>query len=246
MAEWSDRAISLGLRRFGETGAILEIFAREHGRRRAMVHGGVSQQKRAPMQPGNTLHVVWKGGEDSLGFYTAEVQSERASRHMADAGALAGLSALADLLAAAMPEGEPRPEMFDVTETVLDMLDEPEVWPALFIRWELGLLSVLGYGLDLTRCALTGAADGLTHVSPRSGRAVCGAAAGDYISRLLPLPGFLCDGSIAPTPVDIHDGFRLTGYFLSQRVFSDLNRAVPEARQLMIDRLQRAGRVCPG
>ena len=245
MADWTDQAISLGLRRFGETGAILEVFAREHGRRRAMIHGGASQKKRGPMQPGNTLVVTWKGAEESLGSFTAEMESERAARHMADAEALAGLSALADLLAAAMPEGEAKPALFDAAETVLDMLGEPEVWPALFIRWELGLLSMLGYGLDLSSCAVSGVTTGLSHVSPRSGRAVCGAEAGEYLSRLLPLPAFLVDGSFAPTPVDIHDGFRLTGHFLSERLFADLNKGMPEARHLMIDRLERAGRLSP-
>lgn len=246
MAEWSDRAISLGLRRFGETGAILEVFAREHGRRRAMIHGGASQKKRGPMQPGNTLQLTWKGGEQSLGFFTAETESERASRHMADAEALAGLLALSELLAAAVPEGEAKPMLFDAAETVLDMLGEPEVWPALFIRWELGLLTTLGYGLDLSSCAISGGNDGLTHVSPRSGRAVRGSEAGDYVGRLLPLPAFLLDATAPPTPVDIHAGFRLTGHFLSERLFSDLNRGIPEARYLMIDRLERAGRLSPG
>jgi DNA repair protein RecO (recombination protein O) len=245
MADWTDRAISLGLRRFGETGAILEVFAREHGRRRAMIHGGGSQKKRGPMQPGNTLHITWKGGEQSLGFFTAETESERAAVHMADAEALAGLMALSEILAAAVPEGEAKPALFDAAETVLDMLGEPEVWPALFIRWELGLLSMLGYGLDLSSCAVSGVTEGLSHVSPRSGRAVCGAEAGEYLNRLLPLPGFLVDGRSAPTPVDIHNGFRLTGHFLSERLFADLNRGMPEARHLMIDRLERAGRLSP-
>ena len=75
--------------------------------------------------------------------------------------------------------------------------------------------------------------------------AVCGAEAGEYLSRLLPLPAFLVDGSFAPTPVDIHDGFRLTGHFLSERLFADLNKGMPEARHLMIDRLERAGRLSP-
>lgn len=243
MAEWSDRAISLGLRRFGETGAILEVFSRVHGRRRAMVYGGSSQKKRAPMQPGNTLAVTWKGGESNLGFFTAETETERAAVHMASAEALAGLSALAELLAAALPEGEAKPALYDAAETVLDSLGNEEVWPALFVRWELGLLAMLGYGLDLQNCAISGANDGLTHVSPKSGRAVRGSEAGDYLDRLLPLPQFLVDNTAPATPVDIHAGFRLTGHFLSERLFSDLNKPVPEARYLMIDRLERAGRL---
>ena len=105
MAEWSDRAISLGLRRFGETGAILEVFARDHGRRRAMVYGGASQKKRAPMQPGNTLNVTWKArAEDNLGFFTAESEIERAAVHMADAEALDKAGVVAAIL---VEDGQP-------------------------------------------------------------------------------------------------------------------------------------------
>lgn len=244
MAEWTDRAISLGLRRFGETGAILEVFARERGRRRALVYGGSSQTKRGPMQPGNSLVVTWKAkSDDSLGFFTAEMERERAARHMADAEALAGLSTLSELLAAALPEGEAKPGLFDAAETLLDLLGEPEVWPALFIKWEMGLLALLGYGLDLDSCAISGGNDGLTHVSPRSGRAVRGSEAGEYLTRLLPLPAFLVDATAPASPVDIHNGFRLTGHFLQERLFSDLNRGMPEARHLMLDRLERAGRL---
>src|SRR6185295_14123955 len=163
MAEWSDRAISLGLRRFGETGAILEVFAREQGRRRGLVHGGASRTKRAPMQAGNTLAVTWKARtDDNLGFFSlAETERERAAVHMADAEALAGLSAVAELLLAALPEGEAKPALYDAAETLLNALDDDTVWPALFVRWEIGLLTMLGYGLDLSRSALSGATEGL-------------------------------------------------------------------------------------
>ncbi|HVY88074.1 MAG TPA: DNA repair protein RecO, partial [Hyphomonadaceae bacterium] len=231
MAEWSDKGISLGLRRLGESGAILDVFTRTNGLRRGMVYGGASRTKRAPMQPGNTLSLTWKARtDDRLGFFSlAETDVERAAIHMADAEALAALSALAELMAASLPEGDAKPQLYDAAETLLDMLGHDEVWPALFVRWELGLLSMLGYGLDLASCAISGANDGLTHVSPRSGRAVRGSEAGDYLSRLLPLPRFLIDASAPATPQDIHSGFRLTGYFLAERLFADLNKPVPEA-----------------
>jgi DNA repair protein RecO (recombination protein O) len=247
MAEWSDRAISLGLRRFGETGAILEVFAREQGRRRGLVYGGASRTKRAPMQAGNTLSVTWKARtDDNLGFFSlAETERERAAVHMANGEALAGLSALAELLAAALPEGEAKPMLYDAAETLLNSLGNEDVWPALFVRFELGLLTMLGYGIDLSNCAISGANDGLTHVSPKSGRAVRGSEAGEFLPRLLPLPTFLVDSSAPAPPVDIHAGFRLTGHFLAERLFADLNKPVPEARFLMIDRLERAGRLSP-
>ncbi len=245
MAEWSDRAITLGLKRHGETGAILDVFAYAQGRRRGFVYGGASRTKRAVMQPGNTLAVTWRArGEDSLGFFAvAEPEAERSARYLSDPLALAALRALSELLLEALPEGDAKPALFDNAELVLDALEHPEVWPALFIRWELGLLTMMGFGLDLSRCALTGANDGLTHVSPRTGRAVRGSEAGEYLDKLLPLPAFLSDSTAPATPVDIHNGFRLTGYFLANRLFADLNKPLPEARLLMIDRLERAGRL---
>lgn len=248
MAEWSDTAISLGMRRFGETGAILDVFAREQGRRSGLIYGGASRAKRAVMQAGNTLYVNWRARtNDSLGhFSTAEPESERSARLMTDPIALAAVQAISDMLLQTLPEGEAKPALFDAATTLLDLLHEEEVWPALFVRWELGLLSMLGYGLDLEHCAISGANDGLTHVSPRTGRAVRGSEAEQYLSKLLVLPGFLVDSTFPAGPRDVAAGFRLTGYFLSERLFADLNKPVPDARFLMIDRLERAGRLSAG
>ena len=115
MAEWSDQAIVLGLRRFGETGAILDVFAREQGRRRGLVYGGASRTKRAIMQPGNTLSVTWKArADDNLGFFSmAEPERERTALHLSDPLALSGMAAVAEILLNALPEGDVKPALFD-------------------------------------------------------------------------------------------------------------------------------------
>lgn len=247
MSEWSGRGVCLGLRRFGETGAILDIFARDQGRRRGLVYGGASRSRRAVMQAGNTLAVTWRARtDDNLGHWAvAEPEGERTARLLSDASALAALAAIAATLLEALPEGEAKPGLFDATETLLDSLIHQEIWPALYVRWELGLLQALGYGLDLSHCALTGANDHLTHVSPRSGRAVRGSEAPEYLDRLLVLPAFLVDASAPASARDVASGFRLTGHFLSARLFADVHKGAPEARGLMIDRLVREGRASP-
>ena len=122
---------------------------------------------------------------------------------------------------------------------LLDALHDQEVWPALYVRWELGLLSALGFGLDLEKCALSGANDGLTHVSPRTGRAVRGSEAEDYVERLFPLPTFLIDSRAPASLQDVRAGLELTGYFIERRLFNALNRAIPEARGRMVVRIER-------
>ena len=67
-------------------------------------------------------------------------------------------------------------------------------WGAAMVRFELLLLAELGFGLDLDRCAVSGANDDLVAVSPRSGRAVSAAEAEPYAGKLLALPAVRARG----------------------------------------------------
>ena len=97
------------------------------------------------------------------------------------------------------------------------------------MAWELSLLAELGFGLDLSMCAASGATTDLIYVSPKSGRAVSAAAGENYKDKLLPLPQFLV-GKEVVEPRDIADGLRLTGYFLDRHVLAPLAKLLPDAR----------------
>ena len=149
---------------------------------------------------------------------------------MDDPLALAGLSAIA-ALSRMLPERDPHPSLYEVTLFVLGFLDDATVWPALYVRWELALLEELGFGLDFTECAATGANDQLIYVSPKSGRAVSASAGEPYKDKLLGLPAFLQRARGAHvTGGDIRAGLALTGYFLEARVFPPRGDVMPEAR----------------
>lgn len=241
---WSDDAIVLGGRRFGESGLILDVLTASRGRRSGLVYGGASRKKRAQYEPGNSVSVSWSGRlEDQLGrFDVAEASRERAARLLDAPPALKALSAITTLLRGVLDEGDAAGSaLYGPSLLLLDTLEDQVVWPALYVRWEYGLLSALGFGLDLEACALTGANDGLTHVSPKTGRAVRGSEAEDYLDRLLPLPGFLLDSASPPTPADIANGLRLTGHFLDVRLFASVNKQMPEVRRRLVGQMQRAG-----
>jgi DNA repair protein RecO (recombination protein O) len=237
---WTDEGLILGGRRFGEGGLIIDVLTKTKGRRSGLVYGGASRARRAQYEAGNTVSLSWTGRlEEQLGrFDVAEASRERASRVLDDAGALSAISAVTTLLRGALDEGDAAGSaLYEATTILLDQIEAREVWPALYVRWELGLLSALGFGLDLDECALSGANDGLTHVSPKTGRAVRGSEAEEYVNRLLRLPGFLVTPG-APLGVDdIADGLALTGYFIEARVFNGMNRAVPAQRAQLVARL---------
>jgi DNA repair protein RecO (recombination protein O) len=232
--EWSDSAIVLSSRPHGENGVILELLTRDHGRHLGLVRGGSSRRQRPSLQPGNTLDVQWRGRlAEHLGSYTAEPVRARAGAVMESRDSLAGLNAFARIAALALPERQPYPPVFVAGEILLDamMSSDAAHWLPLYARWEAGLLEALGFGLDLSECAATGAAEDLAYVSPRSGRAVSRAGAGIYATRLFRLPSFLLGSQNAdPTAEDTEAALRLTGHFLQERVLEPHGYKLPPAR----------------
>jgi DNA repair protein RecO (recombination protein O) len=245
--EWSDEGIVLHVRPYGEASVILESLTRGHGRHMGLVRGGTSKKTRGILQPGNGLKLVWRARlQEHLGNYAVEPARERVAVALGDRLALAGLTAATSLASAVLPEREAHPHVYDGLTVVLDALEDNAMWPALLVRWELGVLEGLGFGLDLGSCALTGETDNLAYVSPRSGRAVTAEAAGQYRERLLVLPPFLT-GAPSASPEDVQAGLKLTGFFLEKRVLAPNDKALPAPRLALPDLLlkPRSGAASP-
>lgn len=237
--EWQDSGIVLAARPHGEGGLVVSLLTRAHGRHAGFVPGGGSRRAKSLWQPGNGVEVAWRARlAEQLGNYSAELSDPHAARALDDAASLAGLSAACAVVDAALPEREPHPAMFDGFRAFLSALGQPG-WPVLYVRLELGLLQELGFGLDLASCAATGATSGLTHVSPKSGRAVSQAAAAPLKEKLLPLPAFLSTGGLPADAAELAQGFELTGYFLERHVFWPHNKPLPAARARFMEILQR-------
>ncbi len=239
--QWSDEGLILSVRPHGETAAVVDVLTARHGRYAGLVHGGRSRRLRPVLQIGNHVDVTWKARlAEQLGHMSIELRRGYAAECMSDAKALAGLSCIATM-AHLLPEREPQPSLYEVTMFVVSFLDDPSVWPALYARWELALLEVLGFGLDLTQCAAEGTNDNLVYVSPRSGRAVSASAGEPYKDRLLALPAFLRDGKSSGgiTGRDLQDAFRLVGHFLETRVLGPEGKPLPDIRARMIDLVTR-------
>src|SRR5579885_382504 len=240
--EFEDEAFVLSARAHGETGAIVEMLTRTHGRYAAHVAGAASRRMKPFLQAGARVTARYRARtEGQLGSAVLEPAGEGPAALFDDALALAGLSAAAAVAAAALPEREPHPGAFLGFEAFAASLAEPDVWPPVYVRFEAGLLADLGFGLDLSRCAVTGSTDDLVFVSPRTGRAVSAGAGADYRDRLLALPRFLLSSQGGLEAGDVGAGLKLTGHFLERFVFGPLNRPLPPARHWLIARLGEAG-----
>jgi len=242
--EWEDDAYVLSARAHGESGAIVDLLTAERGRWAAHVAGGASRKMKPYLQAGSRVVARYRARvSEQLGAASLEPVGEGASSLFDDPAALAGLSAAAAVAAGALPEREAHPGAFYGLESLIGALAHPEIWPAVYVRFEAGLLQELGFGLDLSRCAATGSTDDLIYVSPRTGRAVSRAAGEPYKDKLLALPPFLLGAQAGLGDGDVNLGLILTGHFLEQYVFAPLNRPLPPARVWLAERLREDGRL---
>ena len=236
--EWTDEGVLLSMRRHGESAAIVEMFTAAHGRHLGLIRGGASRKMAAMLQPGSQLALRWRARlDDHLGIFTVEPLAARAGI-MADALALAGLNAICALLHVALPEREAHLPLWRATMALLARLEARLDWVPDYLRWELLLLEELGFGLDLTSCAVTGSREDLAYVSPRSGRAVSRGGAGDWAARLLPLPPVLL-GQGPASGVEAAQALALTGHFLDKGLHPLLmGKPLPEARARLLRMLE--------
>ncbi|MCR9108111.1 DNA repair protein RecO [Marivita sp. XM-24bin2] len=238
--DWRDTGILLSARRHGESAMIIDVFTPERGRHAGVVRGGASRKVSPILQPGAQLDLVWRARlEDHLGSFSVELQRSRAAIAMQNRITLAGMNAALSLLACLLPEREAHTDLYRQTQNLLDLLDQSELWPLAYLRWETALLEDLGYGLDLTCCAVTGSFEDLMYISPKSGRAVSTKGAGQWADRLLPLPAALKGEGEANNP-DIAEALGATGYFLENKVAAQqIGRPLPQARARFVDLLSR-------
>jgi DNA repair protein RecO (recombination protein O) len=238
--QWTDEGIVLGVRRHGEANGILELMTREHGRHLGLVRGGFGSRMRPILQTGNSVSASWRARLDEhLGSYTVESLQQRASNFFGASHAIYGVTHLAALMRL-LPERDPHVGLYSAFEEVLDRLEDPVLAAPLVVRFELMVLGELGFGLDLDRCASTGAVAELVYVSPKSGRAVSRTAGDPWADKMLRLPAFLRDRCAEPGGGDLADGFALTGFFLTRHLMEPRGLALGEERANFIAALGRA------
>jgi len=236
-------AIVCALRNHGEHGAIVRLMTPENGLQAAYVRGARGRRMRPVLIAGNVVQAQLSARTDTqLPQATIELVHSRGPL-LSEPLPAAAIEWATVLTATVLPEGQPYPRLFETLEALLDAIEaapSASGWGAAMVRYELLMLSELGFGLDLDRCAVTGTNDALVAVSPKSGRAVSAAEAEPYAGKLLPLPSFVREGGLGSW-TEIDQGLTLTGHFLLRDLVTERSRPIAEARERLVDRLRRAG-----
>ncbi|HEX8573193.1 MAG TPA: DNA repair protein RecO [Allosphingosinicella sp.] len=236
------QAIVCSVRAHGEHGAIVRALTPAEGIQAGYVRGGRSRRLRPILLPGNLVQAEYRARtEDQLAQLSVELVGSRAPL-LGEALPAAAIEWTTALAATALPEGQAYPRLYEALDGLLAAIaasPSARSWAPSLVRYELFVLAELGFGLDLSECAATGATEDLAFVSPKSGRAISAAGAGDYRDRLFRLPPLLL-GAAAADGADILDGLRVTGHFLARDLLIGRHSDVLAARERLLARLQRA------
>ena len=229
---WESNGLILNFSKYNEKSYILEIFTEEHGKHKGIIRGLHSKNKRSIIEPGNEVFATWSGRlETHLGNYNVEPIKLWSSHVLQFKDKLSAISSICSLISLTMAERQPNPIIYFSSKKLIEIVaSKREDWIREYVFWEMQLLSEIGYGLDLERCAVTSKSSDLVYVSPSSGRAVTNEGAGDFKNKLLPLPKFMTDFKANYDNDDIYNALNLIEFFFKKRFFLPNNLNFPQSR----------------
>lgn len=229
---WSSDGIILNFLNYNEKSYILEIFTEEHGKHRGLIRGLHSKNKRSIIEPGNEVYANWSGRlETHLGNYNVEPIKLWSSYVLQFKDRLSAISSICSLISLTMAENQPNSIFYISSKKLIESVaTNSDSWIKEYVYWEMQLLSEIGYGLDLERCAVTSKSSNLNYVSPSSGRAVTEEGAGNYKNKLLPLPNFVTNYNSYYNKTDVFNALNLTEFFFKKRFFRPNNLNFPQSR----------------
>jgi len=229
---WNDPAIVLGSKKYGESAAVVCLLTQSHGLYKGLVRSMNGKAARGIFQTGNFIDAKWSGRlPEHLGNFSAELTKPNAALLLSDSVKLTALGAICSLLEMTLPERDQCPDIYDRLYNFIEIMCQSDSWQYEYVILELELLTHLGFGLDLSECAATGATEDLVYLSPKSGRAVSRKAGEPYKSKLFLLPEYFITGEInEKTEGNALNGLDICAYFLEKYVLKPHNAALPLTR----------------
>ncbi len=222
----TEKALLLHVRPMGEKACLLSLFTPEKGR-----FSGIVKSK-TPPDIASFVDGRWQARlEEQTGTFYIDNIRPFSVAFLDDKKRLAVLLTVCELLHQLLPERQPSEDFYNETICFLNHLEDDDFLEN-YLRWEVKLLSAIGFGLDFSSCAGGGDSTDLAYVSPKTGRAVSREKGLPYHDKLLVLPRFMWQSDIPAMREDLLRGFVLTTAFLTNH--AGLHH-LPTARERLIN-----------
>ena len=224
---WNDVGYLLSKNRYNENSLIAEIFTEKHGKTSGIIFGGTSKKIKNYLQIGNKLHVNYNSKNDSrMGYLKIEILNAYSPLYFDHKQKLSCITSAMNLVKILTAERQTNNNVFLLIENLYKLLNHKD-WLKEYIFWELDLLKLLGYDLELENLVEKNLEDSKTVYFANSQNEK------KYV------PNFLIEKNLVVSDINILlSGLKLVGDFLDKTILKPNNINHPNSRIIFINSLK--------
>ena len=224
---WIDEGFLISKNRYSENSLIAEIFTKDQGKISGIIFGGTSKKIKNYLQIGNRLHVNYSSKSDNrIGYFKIEILNAYSPLYFDHKQKLSCITSATNLIKILTADSQSNIKVYQIIENLFLILNDKN-WLKKYIFWELDLLKVLGYDLEL---------ESLVEKDTIKNKTVYYASSSTEKKYV---PNFLIDKDMDVSDLKtLLNGLKLVGDYLDKTILKPNNLNYPNSRLLFINTLK--------
>ena len=224
---WIDQGFLVSKSRYSENSIIAELYTFDRGKVSGIIFGGTSKKIKNYLQVGNKLHINYNSKNDNrIGYFKIEILNAYSPFYFDHKQKLSCITSAMNLIKILTAEAQANKKVYSLIEGLFNLLNEQN-WLKKYIFWELELLKLLGYDLEL---------ENLVEKNLEDNKTVYFAAS--YTEKKY-VPNFLIEKDLEVTDINILlSGLKLVGDYLDKTILKPNNLNYPNSRLIFLNSLK--------
>ena len=224
---WIDQGFLVSKSRYSENSIIAELYTLDRGKVSGIIFGGTSKKIKNYLQVGNKLHVNYNSKNDNrMGYFKIEILNAYSPFYFDHKQKLSCITSAMNLIKILTAEAQTNKKVYSLIEDLFNLLNDQN-WLKKYIFWELELLKLLGYDLELENLVEKNLEDNKTVYFATS-----------YTEKKY-VPNFLIEKDLEVTDINILlSGLKLVGDYLDKTILKPNNLNYPNSRVIFLNSLK--------
>ena len=221
---WSDQGFLVSKNKYSENSIITEFYTKDHGKMSGIIFGGTSKKIKNYLQIGNKLHLNYNSKNDnSIGYFKVEILNAYSPLYFDHKQKLSCITSAFNLIKILTVESQSNIKLYLLIENFFLILKDSD-WLKKYVFWELELLKLLGYDLELENFVEKDIIENKTIYYASSSNEK------KYV------PNFLIEKDLVVDDIEtLLNGLRLVGNYLDKTILKPNNLNYPNSRLLFLD-----------
>ena len=224
---WIDEGYLISKNRYSENSLIAEIYTKNRGKVSGIIFGGTSKKIKNYLQIGNKLHVNYNSkSETRIGYFKIEILNAYSPLYFDHKQKLSCITSATNLVKILTADSQANIKVYQIIENLFLILKDQD-WLKKYIFWELDLLKLLGYDLELENFVEKDTVENKTIYYASSS------------NEKKFVPNFLIEKDLEVNDIKILlNGLKLVGDYLDKTILKPNNLNYPNSRLLFINSLK--------